>query len=107
MARTYRNNNGDKKVIRGFVAGFLSDPYHKDGRGQKRLKNGILECESENTMKYLHGHYGVGVPKSFRKTLVRQKRTQLKQELRNAFCNDRLDEVEKSVVKRNAGYYYY
>lgn len=107
MARSYKYTKGDKKIPTGYLVSFLSWGW-RDERGAKKIKNGIYQEEIDSMRRYVGGTYTTGVPKSFRKKLVRQKRSQLKQELRNARAQGGdYDNIEKTVEKRTAGWYYY
>lgn len=107
MSRTYRHTKGNRKVFTGISVSFLDCSYHGEGRGLKKLKNGAKSNDQEQQISLMYGHYGFGVPKAFRKTLVRMQRAKQRNELRTAFLKDDFDKVGEVIDKKNAGWLYY
>lgn len=107
MSRTYKHTNGDKKIFRGKILAELDYSYHEDGRRIRKLKNGVIDNNTEYYISLMNGNFGSGVPKAFRKNLVRSQRNRLKQELNNATSKDSFDKVGEVIDKRNAGWLYY
>ncbi len=107
MSRSYKNNNGNKKVIQGYLISRLSFSYFREERRTKRYKNGISEENQDWAMKYLTGKYSDGVPKQFRKMLNKTTKAKLKAELDCARSKGHYDDVGMHSYQKNAGYYYW
>jgi hypothetical protein len=104
MSRTYRHTNGRSKKINSAVKDWIfKGTFSEVHREYINFNDGN---DPEQALRLRQG-YQWSAPKYFRRQLNKSKKNKFQKQFYQAFKYNSFEDLEKSVEKKDAGWYYF